>query len=60
MIVDATFGLGGHTRALLAAAHTTILGCDCDAEAIQVAEKFAAKVKRWSKKRREAAVHSGS
>lgn len=44
VIVDATFGVGGHTRALLAAASTKVIACDRDFAAINLAQALAEKV----------------
>jgi 16S rRNA C1402 N4-methylase RsmH len=43
-VVDCTFGMGGHSRALLRAAQVKLLACDCDPDALKVAANFAAKV----------------
>ena len=40
--LDGTFGAGGHTRAILEVAGTTVVAVDCDPVAITVAEDFAA------------------
>ena len=45
VILDATFGLGGHTRALLNAAKVKVLASDCDPDAVTVAKKFADEVR---------------
>ena len=42
VIVDGTFGRGGHTRALLAAAPCRVLAVDRDPEAIEQANRLAA------------------
>lgn len=39
--VDGTFGAGGYSRALLAAAHCTVWGIDCDSEAVAQGERLA-------------------
>jgi 16S rRNA (cytosine1402-N4)-methyltransferase len=40
--VDATFGRGGYSRALLTAAQTNVIGIDRDPEAVRAGEKMAA------------------
>lgn len=46
LIVDGTFGGGGYTRAILAAAHCSVFAIDRDLDAIQRAEELAARTDR--------------
>ena len=46
LFVDCTVGLGGHTRALLEAGASRILGLDRDPEALRIAAECARRVRR--------------